>query len=79
MNKCFPSRHFAQLVSLTSRSPYPVASTIPLGDGITRVKRGRTSSRKNAALKSGDKRCRSSAQGNLRIEKVRRFGRQQNT
>jgi hypothetical protein len=38
-----------------SQSPNPVSSTIPLGDGITRVKRENTSSRKNAALKSGEK------------------------
>jgi len=38
-----------------SRSPNPVSSTIPLGDGITRVKREKTSSRKNSALKSGEK------------------------
>jgi hypothetical protein len=39
-----------------SRFLNPVlSSTVPLGDGITRVKREKTSSRKNGALKSREK------------------------
>jgi len=38
-----------------SRPPNLVSSTIPLGDGITRVKREKTSSRKNSAIKEGKK------------------------
>jgi len=81
MNKMLPFKALCSASKLHVKSPNPVlSSTVPHGDGITRVKREKTSSRKNAALKSGEKRrCRSSVQGNLRTEKVRRFGRQQNT